>query len=85
MDEGLRLKAPTFRLMCDWYEGPKRWAGAATKAVILKAMATGESLALLPGGFQEASICKQGADRVYIKHRQGFIKYALQEGYRKTV
>lgn len=81
LDEGLRLKSPFFRLMCDWFESPTRWAGAATKKVMQAAMAQGESLAFTPGGFQEATICKQGADRVYIKHRQGFIKYALQQGY----
>ena len=70
LDEGLRLKSPTFRLMCDWFEGPKRWAGAATKGVIKAAMAKGESLAIIPGGFQEATICAYGADRVYIKRRQ---------------
>eukprot|EP00440_Ansanella_granifera_P073872 gb/GFBE01080156.1/.p1 GENE.gb/GFBE01080156.1/~~gb/GFBE01080156.1/.p1 ORF type:complete len:380 (+),score=85.79 gb/GFBE01080156.1/:1-1140(+) len=84
LDEGLRLKAPTFRLMCDWYEGKDRYAGAATKSVIKKAMERGESLALLPGGFQEATICARGKDRVYVKKRQGFIKYCLQGGYRVT-
>ena len=81
LDEGLRLKSPTFRLMCDWFEGPKRYAGAATKSVIKAAMARGESLALIPGGFQEATICERRRDRVYILHRQGFLKYCLQEGY----
>jgi len=81
LDEGLRLKSPFFRLMCEWYESPTRWAGAATKKVMQATMAKGESLCIIPGGFQEATLCKKGADRVYIKHRQGFIKYALQEGY----
>lgn len=81
LDEGLRLKSPTFRLMCDWFEGPNRWAGAASKSVIKAAMARGESLALIPGGFQEATICAHGVDRVYIRQRLGFIKYCLQEGY----
>ena len=81
LDEGLRLKAPTFRLLCDWYAGPKRWAGAATKEVIKSAMAKGENLALVAGGFQEATICKRGVDRVFVKSRAGFIKYCLQEGY----
>lgn len=81
IDEGLRLKCPTFRLLCDWYAGPKRRAGAATKKVIKQLMATGESLAILPGGFQEASICKFGVDRVYVRQRTGIVKYCLQEGY----
>ncbi|KAL1504353.1 hypothetical protein AB1Y20_010759 [Prymnesium parvum] len=81
MDANLRLTSPSFRLLCDWYAAPTRWAGAATKDVIKRAMAGGESIALLPGGFQEATICKRGADRVYVRKRTGFIKYCLQEGY----
>jgi len=81
LDEGLRLKSPTFRLMCDWFAAPGRWAGAASKDVIKDAMRRGDSLALIPGGFQEATICKRGAERVYIKQRAGFLKYCLQEGY----
>jgi len=81
LDENLRLKSAGFRLMCDWYAGPKRWAGAATKRVMLEAMAKGETLALLPGGFQEATICERGVERVYIKKRAGFVKYCLQHGY----
>ena len=38
-------------------------------------------MALLPGGFEEATITSSGADRVYIKNRRGFVKYALQHGY----
>lgn len=29
LDEGLRLKAPTFRLLCDWFEGKDRYAAPA--------------------------------------------------------
>ncbi|CAE8637060.1 unnamed protein product [Polarella glacialis] len=83
-DEGLRRKMPTFRLMCDWYENKNRYADSATKEVIMEAMKRGDSLALLPGGFQEAVICARGKDRVYIKKRAGFVKYCLQHGYRIT-
>lgn len=85
IDEGMRLKSPTFRIMCDWFtsEG-RRYALPATRAEIKKAMTRGDSLAMLPGGFQEASICQRGKDRVYIKKRKGFIKYCLQGGYRIT-
>jgi hypothetical protein len=42
---------------------------------MLKAMEEGKtSLALLPGGFQEATLCAKGKDRVYIKNRAGFVK-----------
>eukprot|EP00930_Biecheleria_cincta_P051273 TRINITY_DN36426_c0_g1_i1.p1 TRINITY_DN36426_c0_g1~~TRINITY_DN36426_c0_g1_i1.p1 ORF type:complete len:392 (+),score=84.61 TRINITY_DN36426_c0_g1_i1:51-1178(+) len=85
IDEGMRLKSPTFRMMCDWFnvEG-RRQVKAATREEFKKVMAGGESLAMLPGGFQEASICERGKDRVYIKNRKGFIKYCLQAGYRIT-
>ena len=33
------------------------------------------------GGFEEASLYTNGKHIVYIKHRKGFIKYALQYGY----
>ena len=70
-----------FSYFADW-EAPGRWAGAATRPVVKAAMATGESLALLPGGFHEAVICARGAERVYVKRRRGFVKYCLQHGYR---
>lgn len=40
-----------------------------------------ETLALIPGGFEEASITTQNANRVFLKNRKGFVKYALQSGY----
>jgi 2-acylglycerol O-acyltransferase 2 len=85
MDEGLRIKNPTFRLMADWCESDSQWAGSATRSVMLKAMEKGDSsLALLPGGFQEATLCAMGKDRVYIKGRAGFVKYCLMHGYAIT-
>jgi 2-acylglycerol O-acyltransferase 2 len=82
LDEGLRLKSPTFRMMCDWVATDEQWAGPATKRVMLESMAKGKSsLALLPGGFQEATLCEKGKDRVYIKNRAGFVKYCLMHGY----
>lgn len=38
-------------------------------------------MALLPGGFEEATLYSRGAFRVYIRGRKGFIKFALQHGY----
>lgn len=59
------------------------WGSAApcTPQVMKKLMATGANVALLPGGFEEATLYKHGVHRMYIKNRQGFIKYALQYGY----
>ena len=62
--------------MLSWYG-----TGPATKANMLEKMKKGDNLALLPGGFQEATLFRHGAHRVYIKKRAGFVKYALMHGY----
>jgi hypothetical protein len=49
---------------------------------MLRYMSQSKNIGLLPGGFEEATIYARGKHRVYIKHRAGFIKYALQYGYR---
>lgn len=84
IDTNLRLMSPVFRILVDFFENEKRYALPATKYQIMKAMERGDSLGLLPGGFQEACLTRFGKDRVYIKKRQGFIKYCLQHGYRVT-
>lgn len=40
-----------------------------------------QHLALIPGGFHEATISTASADRVYLTSRTGFVSYALQYGY----
>jgi len=84
LDDNLRNTMPTFRLMCDLFEGKDRYAAAASKSGFLKEMAKGGQLALLPGGFQEATIAHLGKDRVWVKSRAGFVKYCLQHGYSIT-
>lgn len=49
---------------------------------MLKLMKNGENIGLLPGGFQEATLYKRGQHRIFIKEKKGFIKYALQYGYK---
>eukprot|EP00929_Paragymnodinium_shiwhaense_P010302 TRINITY_DN114895_c0_g1_i1.p1 TRINITY_DN114895_c0_g1~~TRINITY_DN114895_c0_g1_i1.p1 ORF type:complete len:426 (-),score=63.68 TRINITY_DN114895_c0_g1_i1:186-1463(-) len=39
---------------------------------------------MIPGGIQEATLSQRGHERVYLKRRKGFIKYALQHGYACT-
>lgn len=45
-------------------------------------MRKGESLALPPGGFEEATLTCTTQDRVFIKKRTGFIRLCLQHGMR---
>jgi hypothetical protein len=44
-------------------------------------MSKNQSLGLYPGGFEEATITSQKKNKVYLKNRKGFIKYALKYGY----
>jgi hypothetical protein len=43
-----------------------------------------ESLAIIPGGFEDVTIFKEGCDRIFLKTRKGFVKLALQAGYSLT-
>ena len=38
-------------------------------------------IALIPGGFEEATLSHRLRHRVYLKNRVGFVKYALENGY----
>jgi len=71
-------KMPFFQLICKWMGNVQ----SASKKNMLKLMGKRQNIALVPGGFQEATITKNGCDRVWIKKRVGFIKYALVHGYR---
>lgn len=44
-------------------------------------MKKGENLGIMPGGFEECVINSSKEQRIYIKNRKGFIKYALKYGY----
>jgi hypothetical protein len=62
------------------------WIGArgCRKENMISLMSKNRNIALLPGGFEEASIYKRNRHKVFIKERKGFIKYALQYGYSVT-
>ncbi|RLN46960.1 hypothetical protein BBJ29_007343 [Phytophthora kernoviae] len=45
-------------------------------------MATGQNVCLIPGGFEEATLYERGKHRNYTIKRFGFIKLALQYGYK---
>ncbi|EEY54898.1 uncharacterized protein PITG_08464 [Phytophthora infestans T30-4] len=55
---------------------------SVAKATFQRIMPTGQSVSLIPGGFEEATLYRRGKHRVYIKKRFGFIKMALQYGYK---
>jgi len=56
-------------------------AAPATKKEMHRLMSTKIPLGLLPGGSEEIILSHHGHERVYIKKRKGFLKYALQHGY----
>ena len=57
---------------------------SAEKRHFLSVLRQREVVAILPGGFEEAAISCTAADRVYLRHRKGWIKYALLHGYAVT-
>jgi hypothetical protein len=68
--------SPFFRLFSRGCGNP----GSASKFAMKEYMKNGESLALPPGGFEEATLTCLTQDRVYIKKRTGFVKLCLQHG-----
>ncbi len=74
----ISVHAPLFRV---WFVKVLGGLYSATKASTLHFMKRGVSFGLIPGGFHEATICSPSTDRVFLKDRKGFVKYALQHGY----
>merc|ERR1712130_780087 len=54
---------------------------SADKANFLKVMRSGDDFAIIPGGVEEVVLGDPHKERIYIKARKGFVKYALQMGY----
>jgi 2-acylglycerol O-acyltransferase 2 len=54
---------------------------SCAKDNMIEIMESGENIALIPGGFEEATLYKRNHFRLYLKRRKGFIKYALKYGY----
>jgi len=72
--------APLFRFGMEGLLGIK--FGSVRPADLHGYMKKGESpLMMVPGGFHEATITCPGHERVFLKHRKGFVKYALRYGY----
>ncbi|GMF23220.1 unnamed protein product [Phytophthora lilii] len=68
---------PVMRELVNWMD-----FSSAEKKSFRSILLTGQSACLMPGGFEEATLYKRGKHRVYIKKRFGFIKLALQHGYK---
>jgi hypothetical protein len=69
--------SPFFRLFTRMLGYP----GRADKEFMTDLMRRGQHQALIPGGFEEATLTSGDAvDRVYIKQRAGFLKYCVQHG-----
>jgi len=74
------LLSPAFRIFSKLVGKP----GSASKDSIKGILKRRESWAIIPGGFEEATIHSSDTHRVYLKDRKGFLKYALQHGYSIT-
>jgi hypothetical protein len=61
-----------------------RWTHFAdvSKGHMEALMRAGKNVGFIPGGFEEATLYERGRHRVFIKNRFGFIKLALQHGYK---
>lgn len=82
IDDFLRYGNPVFRFFCDLYQTDSREIGGTSKQFINKTMSEGRNIGLTLGGFEEATLCVRGKDRVVLKERKGIIKYCLRYGYR---
>jgi len=47
-----------------------------------KLMGQNTNISVIPGGFEEATLSSNKEQRIFIKERKGFIKYALRYGYK---
>ena len=72
------VASPIFRLFMKITSG---FPSAVDRGSLKSIMSKTKSLAILPGGFEEATLHSSSCDRVFIKSRFGFIKLALQHGY----
>lgn len=54
----------------------------ATTQTLKKLMESEKNVALLPGGFEDATVMQYGKERIFLANRKGFVKFALRYGYR---
>eukprot|EP00928_Gymnodinium_smaydae_P086720 TRINITY_DN71164_c0_g1_i1.p1 TRINITY_DN71164_c0_g1~~TRINITY_DN71164_c0_g1_i1.p1 ORF type:complete len:361 (+),score=60.10 TRINITY_DN71164_c0_g1_i1:63-1145(+) len=82
IDEFLRYGNPLFRYCCDLYSCNGREVTSADKDNVQRLMSEGRNIALTLGGFEEATHCEMGKDRVVVLERKGIIKHCLRHGYK---
>jgi len=60
-----------------------RWNGSDSAGApsLKRLLGKRRNVALLPGGFEEATLAAHGRHRIFLRNRRGFVKYALQFGY----
>lgn len=68
---------PIFKLLVE----PVLLSASSRKSDLQAVMKKKENLAIIPGGFEEASLTKVGKDRIYFHRRTGYIYYAIRHGY----
>ena len=66
------------RVLCDWHGTIE----TLDKHTFPMYMRRNVNVALVPGGFEDTTVMEFGKHRTALKGRTGFIKYALQHGYR---
>lgn len=74
----LREPSHLFKLLCD----ASGRLESASRTQMLKYMRLGRNVAIIPGGFEDATLYAYGTHRVAMRKRKGLVKYALQHGYR---
>lgn len=68
---------PIMRDLLHWMD-----SSSVKKETFVELMKKKQNIGFLPGGFEDATLYRRGKHRVFIKNRFGFIKLALQFGYK---
>lgn len=82
IDPTLRDKGLLAKLFLDAFEGQHGGFRNTRSHTIEELMQKGESMAMIPGAYQEATAFSYGRERVALSRRKGFVKYCLKYGYR---
>lgn len=82
IDPTLRDKGLLAKLFLDAFEGQHGGFRNTRTHTIEELMQKGESMAMIPGAYQEATAFSYGRERVALSRRKGFVKYCLKYGYR---